>query len=294
MKKYIFILLIFLFHFNIVFGCSCSSTLIDLPVGEMGWTTNKTDNISSFSDLIFTGIFVGYSKVNDPNASNLFNESYEMCFKLLKKYKGWAWDTIKIRTNLGQDACGFTSKLNSECLIFAKMNDKGFFYTFNSMCCKSISKSYDEKRFNKYINFLESITNMIDGDYVFYQSKAHMNGGIQDTVENLEAIRYSIKNGKFEGVWQLKDRFGRILEKGEYKNGKKVGKWTLLEGSFYFNKSFHDKTETIKYRNGFPIKSKILVLDREEMFDEINLKIWFKTNSIQTIKSRYKYPKQKG
>lgn len=298
MKKYIIILLLFLFHYNLGFCCSCSSTLIDLPVAEMGWTSNETFANSGFSDLIFIGIFVGYSKVKDPNANNLLDESYEMCFKLLRKYKGSAYDTVKIRTTLGD--CRFTSKLNSECLIFGKKNDIGFYYTYNQKCCKSISKSYDEKRFNKYVKFLESIVNMTDGDYVFYQSMAHMNGGSQDTVENLEVIRYSIKNGKFEGIWQLKDRFGRILEKGEYKNGKKVGVWTFYSSdrNSFFVSGFQDKTETIKYRSGLPIKSKILIIDKAgEFLDEVKIdgKVYqilnYKLLRTQTIKSRYKYPK---
>ncbi len=280
MKKYIIILLLFLFHYNLGFCCSCSSTLIDLPVAEMGWTSNETFANSGFSDLIFIGIFVGYSKVKDPNANNLLDESYEMCFKLLRKYKGSAYDTVKIRTTLGD--CRFTSKLNSECLIFGKKNDIGFYYTYNQKCCKSISKSYDEKRFNKYVKFLESIVNMTDGDYVFYQSMAHMNGGSQDTVENLEVIRYSIKNGKFEG----------FAIKRWNKKKKKV-----LRVKFVARLKV-DKTETIKYRSGLPIKSKILIIDKAgEFLDEVKIdgKVYqilnYKLLRTQTIKSRYKYPK---
>jgi hypothetical protein len=265
---------ILVFFAKVAIACSCGSSLIDLPVKEMGWTQTETVGISSISDLIFTGILLDVQEVEETYQRHLFYESketkIELKFKLIKSYKGEKSDTIKIRTNYGSDACGFGAKKNTECLIFAGKGQSGYFYTYRSDCCKSISKDEDEKRYNKYIRFLESLTNMIDGEYIFYQSKGYWLGGTPDVSETLEAIRYNIKNGKLEGTWQIKDRKGRVLERGEYKNGQKTGTWEVTS---YVKSDLEEadeqiKIEKISYNKGKPRKSVATIEDRVFVWEE--------------------------
>jgi hypothetical protein len=272
-------------------ACSCGTTLIDLPIKEMGWTQTETEGISSMSDIIFTGVLIDERKVEESYQSLLFYETketkYELIFKLIKSYKGDQNDTIKIRTNNGSDACGFGAKKNTECLIFGAKGQSGYYYTYRSDCCKSISKEEDEKRYNKYVKFLESITNMIDGEYIFFQSRGYWRGGYQDVSDTLEAIRYNIKNGKLEGTWQIKDRKGRVLEKGEYKNGQKTGTWKV---NSYTESDLKDadeqiKIEKTKYQNGLPRKSVTTIEDKIVVWEEP-----FHSQIIrkQKIKKKYK------
>jgi len=286
--------LIFVFRIQVGLACDCETTLIDLPIKEMGWTQTETDGISSMSDIIFSGILIGSRKVEETCQSFLFFEDkknrIELTFKILKSFKGNIGDTVKIRTNNGIDACGFFAPTGTECLIFAGAGTGGYFYTYRSDCCKSISKNQDGKRYNKYIKFLESITNMIDGEYVIYQSKSYWNGGYRDTVENLEAIRYSIKDGKFEGLWQIKDRNGRILEKGEYINGQKVGTWEVVS---YIESDLDGaddqiKIEKIKYRNSMPSINNLTIDDRIFNWGESSKKP-YQTIRRQSVKKIYKY-----
>lgn len=273
-------------------ACSCGNFLIDLPIKEMGWTQTETTGLSSISDIIFTGILLDAREVKETYQSFLFYEAqetkYELIFKLIKSYKGDNNDTIKIRTDNGSDACGFYAKKNTECLIFGAKGQSGYYYTYRSDCCKSISKVEDEKRYNKYIKFLESLTNMIDGEYVFYQSRAYWRGGYQDVADTLEAIRYNIKNGKLEGTWQIKDRKGRILEKGAYKNGQKSGTWEVISYTESDLKEADEqiRIEKIQYRNGLPQKAIITVEDRIFVWEE---PYGSQTIRKQKIKKKYKH-----
>ncbi len=277
------------FSAKLAFACSCSMGLIDLPIKEMGWTQTETSGISSISDVIFTGILLDAQVVEETYQSFFLYETkekkYELKFKLIKSYKGGKSDTIKIRTNYGSDACGFGAKLNTECLIFGAKGRGGYFYTYSSECCKSISKEEDEIKYNKYVRFLESLTNMIDGEYIFYQSRGYWLGGFSDT---LEAIRYNIKNGKLEGTWQIKDRNERILERGEYKNGQKTGTWEVIS---YTESDWKDadvqiKIEKILYQNGLPKKSYITVEDKVFVGDK---PFHYQLIRKQKIKKKYKH-----
>lgn len=70
-----------------------------------------------------------------------------------------------------------------------------------------------KKKIEEQIKFLESLSNMIDGSYIFYQSPRYYKGGYPDTTETMEAIRYTIKNGKLEGDWIITHRTNRVLER---------------------------------------------------------------------------------
>lgn len=266
------IVLVLCSHMGI--GCSCGTLLIDLPIKEMGWTQTETEGISNLSDLIFTGVLIDARKVEETYQNFLNHETketkYELIFKLIKSYKGEKNDTIKIRTNNGSDACGFGAKKHTECLIFASKDKGGYYYTYSSECCKSISKAFEEKRYNKYIKFLESLSNMTDGNYIFYQSPSYYKGGYPDTTETMEVIRYNIKNGKLEGTWQIKDRKGRVLEKGEYKNGQKIGTWEVVSytKSDLENADEQIRIEKIQFKKGEPRKSVTTIEDMIFVWEE--------------------------
>jgi hypothetical protein len=254
---------------SVAFACSCGSFLIDLPIKEMGWTQTQTTGISSISDIIFSGILLDTNVVEetylDSQSKEYKEKRLELIFKLKRSYKGYKSDTIRIRTNVSSDACGFIAKINTECLIFGSKSQDGYYYTYRSDCCKSISKEKDKKRYNKYIKFLESLTNMIDGEYVFFQPRPYWNGGSRTGEATMEAIRYNIKKGKLEGTWQVKDRRGRVLEKGEYKNGQKIGVWEVISYTKSDLKEANEqvRTEKIRFRNGDPLVSEITIEDKD-------------------------------
>lgn len=263
-----------LFCAQVGIACSCGTTLLDLPIKEMGWTQTETEGISSLSDIIFTGELLDARKVEETSQTSLFYETrqvkYELIFKLIKSYKGDKNDTLKIRTNVGADACGFGARKNTECLIFASKGNGGYYYTYSSECCKSISKAFEEKRYNKYIKFLESLSNMTDGSYIFYQSPSYYKGGYPDTTETMEVIRYNIKNGKLEGTWQIKDRKGRVLEKGEYRDGQKIGTWEVISyvESDLRNADEQVRIEKIQFKHGQPRKSVTTIEDKAFVWEE--------------------------
>ena len=135
MKKLI-IILTFMFVYQTVTACSCGEYLIDLPIKEMGWTQSKSDRISSFSDIIFSGKLIQKSEIVEEELLYQNQKSQrqriEMKFELIKSYKGRLSDTILIRTNSSSAACGFSAKVESECLIFANQKGNGFCLLYTS------------------------------------------------------------------------------------------------------------------------------------------------------------------
>ena len=140
--------------------CSCTDYLIDLPIKEMDLTQNETEGLSSLPELIFEGTLID---------TNVINNKIDLIFKINKYYKNPKSDTITIRTNNGSDACGFWAPLQSNSLIFSAQGKDNLYYTYRSDCCKSISQESDSTRYKKYIKFLDIITDMKDGNYIFYQ-----------------------------------------------------------------------------------------------------------------------------
>ena len=291
-KKHIINTILLICCAKISWACSCGTTLIDLPIKEMGWTQTETAGISSISDVIFSGTLINYQRIVETSQSSLYFESkeykFELTFVLIKSYKGDKNDTIKIRTNLGSDACGFGAPVNTECLIFASKGKGGYYYTYSSECCKSISKAHEEKRYNKYIKFLESLSNMIDGSYIFYQSPGYYKGGYPDTTETMEAIRYTIKNGKLEGDWLITDRTNRVLEKGKYKNGQRQGTWVVYS---YMKSDLEEADEQVRvericFQNGKPQKSTLNIEDKMIVWED---SFGYKTIRKQKIRKKFRY-----
>lgn len=287
--KQLIIILTLTFAYQAITACSCGEYLIDLPIKEMGWTQSKSDRISSFSDIIFAGKLIQKAEILEEELLYQNQKSQrqriEMKFELIKSYKGRLSDTILIRTNKGSDACGFSAKLESECLIFANQNGNGFYYTYRSDCCKSISKNREEKRYNKYINFLESITNMNDGKYDFKQTRGYWNYGGRNNEESLDLIEYEIKDGKFEGLWKITDRKGRVIEKGQYADGLKIGTWEVL--SIYESNcdGICTEKEMITYENGEATKSEITILDKKYDYGLMKEKIVAKQTILKTYEN---------
>ena len=256
MIKILLALLLFLINLAEIKACQCYSSLIDLPVQEMGLTQTESEKLSSFSDLIFNGSLILISKVIDKRKDAFGYETeetkLELTFKVHRNYRGEMKDTLKIRTNYGSDACGFGAQLNTDCIIFAHKSN-GIYYTYRSDCCKSISKEYEPKRYEKYLKFFNVIIDKIDGNYIFYQTASYWNGGYVNDKDTLKAMQFSIKNGKFEGEWVIIDRLERILEHGKFKNGKRNGVWKILsfKESKYPQASDEIKTETIYFKKGY-------------------------------------------
>lgn len=288
MKK-IIVSVFIIFITQLGFSCSCSESLLDLPIKEMGWTQSKSTGISSLNNIIFTGKLISIIPIEEESLISFHKKSIshknELVFKIIKSYKGNSPDTISIRTNRGSDACGFDAKINTDCLIFANQKDNGCYYTYRSDCCKSIAKEKDEKRYNKYITFLESILNMKDGVYNFKQSRGYWDGGSQNLRDTLDLINFKIKNGKFEGEWKITDRKGRVLEIGNYKNGNKIGLWKIV--SIYPSNYDGTSTETelIRYKNNQPIHADMIIEDQKFNFEKGKYEII----RIQKISKDYEY-----
>lgn len=247
-------------------ACSCSDYLLDLPIQEMGWTQSKSARVGNPSDLIFTGTFLEAKRVQEERLDFLHRkgtqDKYELVFKLIKSYKGKQADTIRIRTNLGSDACGFSAPLQTDCLIFADHQGNGFYYTYRSDCCKSISKAHDEKRYNKYITFLESISNMTDGNYDFKQTRTYWEGGYPAQNDTFALLSYQIKNGQFDGLWKITDRQGRVLEEGYYDQGEHIGTWKIVSFLQGDGEASVTKVEHLQYRDGRAWKSEVVIEEK--------------------------------
>ncbi|UZR95684.1 hypothetical protein [Chondrinema litorale] len=215
MKIYIFLLFILFTISQEVFACKCfwPTGKIDLPFVEMGWATSERERDINDDNIIFTGALVDTSYIKVKTQDIFFKDieliQLQLTFKVKKLYKGVrqlsAIDTFKILTAPTSSSCGFIPPLNSENIIFA-WEQHGYYYTRRSDCSKSISKYWNEKRYNKYIKFLEVMINKPDGEYEFYQAKDnYLNEALE---EDQLMAKFKIVNGKLEGEWLVKDKEG--------------------------------------------------------------------------------------
>ncbi len=241
-KIYI-IIFIFVFSLENSYSCSCNDSTVDLPIAEMGLSDGTLK--ATPSEIIFDGVLLRAEKDTSAAKTRL-----NLFFYIKKYYKGKGKDTLLIRTNYGSDACGFMAPPGTDCLIFSAKNKAGQFTTWRSDCCKSISKALENKRYLKYINFLEVIEHKTDGDYFYEQSKTYWKRGMTNADENVPALRFKIINGQMEGDWEVYNRKGDIVEKGQYERGEKVKTW------FYYSGYINDLAQPasvvkkIKYKKG--------------------------------------------
>ena len=254
-------------------ACSCKDFSLDLPLKELGLSQHEEQTTNQRTDLVFRGILIDQYTVTENYMSVPFRSNtelkIEMVFSLTKMYKGDESSVIKIRTNNGSAACGFYAPLNTECLIFANRSSNGFYHTLRSDCCKSTSKVIDETRYTKYVNFIESILNGIDGNYEFKQSKRKRTYGNSDKDEDLDLLSYKILNGKLHGMWKLTDRNGNILEIGKFDNGEKTGEWKFLSKTSFGTYEIKKTEEKFNYSEGRLTSSESLI--EETKFNSLTL-----------------------
>lgn len=87
------------------------------------------------------------------------------------------------------------------------------------MCTLALSAQTIEPKFEK-------VGEQLKGTYF------HENGKISQTGFFVD--------GKLNGEWKMFDEEGNKLAMGEYKNGRKTGKWTFWEGDIVKEVDFND------------------------------------------------------
>jgi len=261
--KNIVLTLLLAINLNVLFACSCSRGMIDLPLAEMGLLQTKTSRIQNFGDLIFVGTLLSISATVETEDGGF----RDLTFKIKKIYKGSCTDTIKIRTSRdGDGACGFFAPPATDCLIFTNKGRHDLYYTYRSDCCKSISKIHDEKRYLKYLQFLDAVTQGIDGNYNFFEPHSYRHLKIKNLPDTLETMRFGIKDGQLDGLWIVRGNEGNVLEEGKYVEGKKHGKWTIdsyINVKNDYDSDLNIETEVTKYRLGKIKLQTLTIIDRQ-------------------------------
>ena len=200
--------------FNIAQACSCGEYHLDLPIEAVKATRHlATYTPNDDQHLIFHAKAISIKHVEFKNIQGYKEMKDEITFKVFKYYQGKNKDTIVVFTNHGSAACGFTTRINANSIIFASKNKEGFFSTWRSDCCKSAAQFDDEERYNRYLQFLTVMENMENGRYRFKQGKSFWP---PESKQKVGAMYFSIRKRKFHGKWVVMDRRARILEVGQF------------------------------------------------------------------------------
>lgn len=219
MLRNLFVLLICSLSFEVA-ACSCSSTLVDLPVREMDLGMAEAAYSSVDAVIIFEGILLERTHDSTRNVRD-----YRMLFEVTDVYKGNCVDTITVYTNRTGGGCGFWAKEGTYSIVFAAKDTDGTLFSYRADCWQGANEGSHPARFQWFRSFLISLTYRIDGDYSFYQKKSYWGGKNNDPGSNVPAVEYSIQDGKLNGPWLLYNRRGEIVESGRYKNGNRRGTW---------------------------------------------------------------------
>ena len=204
-----------------VSACSCSPTLVDLPVREIGLGMAEAAYRSVEAEIIFEGILLERKL----DSARQRPQNYRMLFEVTDVYKGNCVDTIAVYTSNTGGACGFWAKEGTYSIVFAATDTDGTLFTQRADCWQGANEGQHPDRFRWFRSFLISMTYRINGDYSFHQKKSHWGPKKFDPREIVPAVEYSIQNGKLNGPWLLYNRRGEIVESGRYKNGKRTGTW---------------------------------------------------------------------
>jgi hypothetical protein len=118
--------------------------------------------------------------------------------------------------------------------------------------------------------------------YNFNQTRIRTYPNQTDTIS---LINYKIKNGKFEGEWNLSDKSGQVIEIGNYHNGNRVGVWKIVSqiGDYADYGRVSTKIELLEYENGRPLKSIITIVDKEIIYASIG----YETVSTRSFEKDY-------
>lgn len=232
--------------FHVAQACSCSEYHLDLPIEAFEATRHLgTYTPTDDQHLIFHGKVLSMNPVEFKSARGYKEVKCEMTFQVFKYYQGKNKDTVVVLTNYGSAACGYSTQLNANSIIFASKNEHGTFSTWRSDCCKSAAQFDDDERYNRYLRFLTVMGYMENGRYRFTQRKSFW---APEKNQKVGALCFTIRKGKFHGKWTAMDRYGRILETGVYKHGVKIGTW---EKNTYSHIDKHpNKTEKTNYVDG--------------------------------------------
>lgn len=262
-------------------ACSCGRYLLDLPVKEMGLTITEARSISTPADIIFQGTLIATSECE--------NGEGIMTFKVNRYFKGQDYDTISLTTGCYSDACGFAAKLNTDCIILTSKGKNDEYSIWRSDCWKSVSQYYHPNKYERYLKFLTVITDKIDGTYTFYHSQAHFyfRDFSETDTTNCEVIHFTIKNGKFDGEWRLTGINNSILEKGQFKNGERVGKWKVND---FIKAKYHivgtNQKRTIRFKKGEIKGVKTITILDEFDFENNTITIeYYKNGKLRKTKT---------
>lgn len=263
-----------------ILACSCGTYFLDLPVKEMGLTITEAKRISDNSPIIFDGLLIEQDTFLNTERGYL---QFKYTFKVERYYKGQEADTIIIFSNIGSSACGFDTKLNTKSIIFAQGSSEKGYYTWRSDCCKSIAKAFYPNRYQRYLKFLNVVTDKTDGEYIFYQSYAHFRfyDFYPADTSNCLALHFTIRNGQFEGAWKLMNVQKDILEQGNFKNGKRHGKWQVNTNK---SRSGEQIKQVIKFRNGKAIDTKMEVIEYDYKSKITTIK-YYKNDKLRKTKT---------
>lgn len=228
----ILIVALFLSAFNTLYCCSCKSTTTELPIREIGLSiTSEETNKDSL--IIFEGILIDTMLIDVPG-----EHSFVLIYEVTDVYLGECLDTIEIYTNSSSSSCGFITDIGYYAIIKGMKNRKGQWKTYRQDCWKGVSSHNEKNRFEETRAFLISIKYKIDGEYHFRQLQDYWQNDMK-TKNYVPQLTYKITNRKLNGLWQIHDRSGMLIETGEFRDGVRFGEWKFVENidvwSFDYN-----------------------------------------------------------
>jgi hypothetical protein len=193
-----FLIIILAFISTTLLGCSCDDYEFYLPVEILGIGEKHKKNDDTL--IVFKGTLI------DIESNGQKYQPVDMVFKVEKSYIGEKFDTIRISTEIGGSShCGL-NYIYKDWIIFATKNDNRFTSGF---CTRSVNKKQHLVEYDSYEEFLDIISQKQDGTH------------------ELWGLKISYQDNWLNGLWELKNKKGELIEKGEYLYGKRNGQWQI-------------------------------------------------------------------
>lgn len=234
------------------YSCSCSGSMIDFPVSIETDKSNGSQKLGDLEDdIIFHGILISTDTITYFGELKLI-----YTYEVIENFGREIESSVEVLTNRSSDACGYFDEIGNQSIITA-IAKNNMLFTYREDCIKNVSKKADPIKFDRWLKFLKIFKNGPDGKFLFYQPKLKIYGNVElEDEANQIAIVFRNKNGKLDGKFLVYDRQMKLIEKGHYKLGEKVGIWTYILGGISDDYSdYKSGYLKLKYKMGVLIKS---------------------------------------
>lgn len=205
-------------------ACSCASPRAKVPVEFVGLELPRRDvTPGQLADPRYPGpdyakarVFVGRMVAAETNGTRGMG-SRRMTFEVEEALVGRVGREVDVFTAASGSACGWTPPKGQRVIVFATVDgERDRLRT--GLCTRS---SADEATVDRYADFLRGFREKATGAFDVRYAVGRGSG----VREDVTVASYSLRKGRLDGAFSLRDLDGEVIAAGTLDGGERTGDW---------------------------------------------------------------------